>query len=81
MVPSSWGVCRVVAELSHPASCSAREFTARAALLGWHAQDVVEGLTVQLQRVHWVLLEIYVVPSFQRLWIGPVPPLVCLLLW
>ena len=45
------------AELSHPTFCSARERTARAALLGGHALDVVEGLTVRMQRVHVEMLK------------------------
>ena len=53
----SWGECWVVADLSHPAFCSARELTARAALLGEHALDVFEGLTVRMQRVHVEVLE------------------------
>ena len=102
MIQASTGKVR-----SHPAFCSARELTAGAALLGGHALDVVEGLTVRMQRVRVV---VFVLPSFQRLllfwpaasaflpiprglwrrlsvalllklWTGPVPPLVCLLLW
>ena len=46
----SWGECWVVAALSHLAFGSARDFTARAAMLGGHAVDVVEGLTVRMQR-------------------------------
>ena len=53
----SWAECWVVAELSHPAFCSARELTARAALWGGHALDVVEGLTVRMQRVRVDMLE------------------------
>ena len=55
--PHSWRECWVVAELSHPVSCSARELTTRAAPLGWHAPDVVKWLTVQTHRVHVVMLE------------------------
>ena len=51
------GDCLVLAELSHPPSCSARQVSARATLLGGHALVVVEGLTVQMQRVHVELLE------------------------
>ena len=39
-----------VAALSHPAFCSPREPTARAALLSEHALDVVGGLTVRMRR-------------------------------
>ena len=37
--------------------CSARELTASAAVLGAQALDVVEGLTVRMQRVHVEMLE------------------------
>ena len=47
----SWCACWVVAELSHPASCSVRWLSARATFVGGHALDVVEGLTVRTQRV------------------------------
>ena len=52
-----WTECWVVAEVSHPAFCSARDLTACAAMLGGHALDVVEGLTVRLQRVHVEMIE------------------------
>ena len=52
-----WSKYRVVADLSHPAFCSARDLTACAAMLGGHAVDVVEGLTVRMPRVHVELLE------------------------
>ena len=47
------------AELSHPASCSARELTTLPAPSGWHAFVLVKGFTVQVQRVHLVMLEIF----------------------
>ena len=53
----SWSECWVVAELPHPASCSARELATRAAPTGWHALVVCKGLTVRTQRVHLVTLE------------------------
>ena len=56
-VDGSPGECWAVAELSHPAFCSARGLTARAGLLGEHALDVVEGLSVQMQRVQVEMLE------------------------
>ena len=59
--------CWFVAELSHPAFCSARELSTRVALLRGHALDVVEGLTVRMQRVHVEMLKSCVLPSFQRL--------------
>ena len=104
----SWAECWDVAELSHPAFCSARELMARAALWGGHALDVVEGLTVRMQRVRverlLLLLPVCrlrrreglanaflpIPPLFWRslfralllkLWTGPVPSLLCLLLW
>ena len=43
--------------MSHTASCSAREFSTRAALLGEQALDVVNGLTVRMQLVHVEMLE------------------------
>ena len=42
---------------SHPAFCSARELTARAELLGGRALDVIEGVTVRMERVHLEMLE------------------------
>ena len=52
-----WGECWVVAELSHPAFCSARNLTACSAMFGGHALDVVEGLTVRLQCAHVEMLQ------------------------
>ena len=51
--------CLVVAELSHPALCSARGLTASAATLGEHALDVFEGLTAWLHQFHVEVLEIF----------------------
>ena len=49
--------CWVVAQLSHPAFCSARDLTTWAALLGGRALDVVEGLAVRMPCVHVEMLE------------------------
>ena len=55
----SWSERWVVAELSHPAFCSARELTARVAPLGGNVLDVVDGLTVRMQCVHVEMLETF----------------------
>ena len=47
-----WSECWVVAELSHPAFCSGRDLTTCAAMSSGHALEVVERLTVRMQRVH-----------------------------
>ena len=76
MVPLTWGECWVVAELSHPASCSARELTTRATPTGWHALVVFKGLIVRTQRVHLVMLESSRSAVISEAWTRPVPLMV-----
>ena len=80
--PLSCGECWVFDELPHPASCSARELTTRAAPSRWHAVVVVKGLTVQTQRVDLVMLENFLSAVISEILDRFLfRPLVCLLLW